>query len=362
MTGRFKGCTFDDVLIRPQKTDLAPSDICLTSEVLNGCVAQVPVIASPMDTVYSPSLAAILAEFGVLCPRPMSLPCLSSSEGKLNPPVSGAIPTCLTVSPTDEINVRRAFDNSGVAFVFVETAHAHSVGVLKMLEKLPVEHRRRTVLGNIATAAAAKDLVDFELAAVRVGLGSGSICTTSAVTGVGVPILQAIEEVSGVLSDKGTRVIADGGIRDSGDMAKALAAGAHCVMLGRMFAATTESGGEMKYIEGVLYKRYAGSFYNSIELSADRDPQIINALEALGASGDHRSEGVTGYVKHSGSARLLIKQIEKSLRTTLAFVGASSLKAYRKRAQVDIVSPRAVEYGKHHSIDIVTAQDRLMVA
>lgn len=362
MTGRFKGCTFDDVLIRPQKTDLSPLDVCLTSEVLNGCVAQVPVIASPMDTVYSPSLAAILAEFGVLCPRPMSLLYPPISESNLNQSSSSSMPTCVTLSPSDEINLRRAFDNPSVSFVFVETAHAHSVAVLKMLEKLPVQHRRRTVLGNIATAGAAKDLSEFELAAVRVGLGSGSICTTSAVTGVGVPILQAIEEVSDVLGGKETRVIADGGIRDTGDMAKALAAGAHCIMLGKMFAATTESGGELKDIEGVLYKRYAGSLYNSIELSADRDPQIINALEALGMSGNHRSEGVTGYVKHSGSARLLLKQIEKSLRTTLAFVGARSLESYRKRAQVDIVSPRAVEYGKHHSIDIITAKDRLMVA
>jgi len=361
MSGRFKGCTFDDVLIRPQKTDVSPADTCISSEILRGHVARVPVIASPMETVYSPSLAAILAEFGVLCPRPMSLLYPPVPDSRSSSAAPTAVPACLTVSPLDEVNVRRAFENPAVPFVFVETAHAHSVSVLGMLEKLPVEHRRRTVLGNIATAEAPRDIAGLELAAVRVGLGSGSICTTSAVTGVGVPILQAIEEVSGVLADTGTKVIADGGIRDTGDMAKALAAGAHCLMLGRIFAATTESGGQMRDVDGVLYKQYAGSLYNSIELSAERDPQISDALEKMG-SGTHRSEGVTGYVRHSGSARLLLTQIEKSLRTTLAFVGAHSLETFRKRAQADVVSRRAVECGKHHSIDIVTAKDRLMVA
>jgi IMP dehydrogenase len=206
------------------------------------------------------------------------------------------------------------------------------------------------------------DIVDFDLAGVRVGLGGGSICTTSEVTGVGVPILQAVEEVATVLAHSRTKVIADGGVRNSGDIAKALAAGAHCVMLGRIFAATSESGGEAKEIGGEWYKRYEGNLYPTLELSPQSGTEAQVTLSAISARGGHRAEGISGYIRQTGSAELVLQQIAKALAASLAFVGARSLDEFRAKARLELVSKSSLEASRSHGVDIVTHKDRLMVA
>lgn len=361
VTSRLQGCSFDDVLIRPMKAVCAPEEVTLESEVLAGHLAKLPILSSPMHTVYSHELARKLAGHRVLCPEPREFKGVQPEGAAWSDPHSG-LKRCVTVSPFDEVGLRRAFEADDVSYVFLDTVHAHNSRVLDILRGLPLKYRHRAVLGNIATREAALDIMEFELAGVRVGLGGGSICTTSEVTGVGVPILQALEEVVTVLAQSRTKVIADGGIRNSGDIAKALAAGAHCVMLGRILAATSESGGDAKEIKGEWYKRYEGNLYPTLELSPALVPGVPNALDGFANRGRHRAEGISGYIRQTGSIDLVLEQIGKALAASLAFVGARSLDEFRTKVQLELVSKSSLEASRAHSIDIITHKDRLMVA
>jgi IMP dehydrogenase len=240
-----------------------------------------------------------------------------------------------------------ALVEAGVDIIVIDTAHGHSQGVLDRVKKTKAKHPNLDIIaGNIATGEAALDLVKAGADCVKVGIGPGSICTTRIVAGVGVPQITAISDVAEALKDSGIPLIADGGIRYSGDIAKAFAAGAYCVMLGSMLAGTEESPGEVELYQGRAYKSYRGmgsiGAMNQAHGSSDRYFQSDSKADKL------VPEGIEGRVPFKGSIRPIIHQMVGGVRSSMGYTGSETLEKMRKTAQfVQVTSAGMVESHVH---------------
>lgn len=225
---------------------------------------------------------------------------------------------------------------AGVDVVVVDTAHGHSQGVLNCVRRLRLSYPNLQIIaGNIATADAALALVDHGVNAVKVGIGPGSICTTRIVAGVGVPQITAIHNVANALLGKNIPIIADGGIRYSGDVAKALAAGAHAVMMGGIFAGTEESPGEVFLYQGRSYKSYRGmgSVGAMKDGAADRYFQDSSAnVEKL------VPEGIEGRVAYKGSVSSILAQLVGGIRASMGYCGCKTIVELRNASLVEITT------------------------
>ncbi|MEQ8707544.1 MAG: IMP dehydrogenase [Rhodospirillales bacterium] len=236
--------------------------------------------------------------------------------------------------------------DSGVDVVVIDTAHGHSSGVISAVDAV----KRRTnftqvVAGNVATAAAARALIDAGADCIKVGIGPGSICTTRMVAGVGMPQLTALMDVVEVASKSGIPVIADGGIKFSGDVAKAIAAGASCVMIGSLFAGTDESPGEVFLYQGRSYKSYRGmgSLGAMARGSADRyfQEEVNDNLKLV-------PEGVEGQVPYKGPIGGVIHQLVGGLKAAMGYTGSADIGSFHKRAEfVQITNAGLVESHVH---------------
>lgn len=254
------------------------------------------------------------------------------------------------VGTGDDTEARvRALIEAEVDVIVVDTAHGHSHGVLERVAWVKQNFPETQVIGgNIATAAAARDLVDAGADAVKVGIGPGSICTTRIVAGVGVPQISAISNVAAALLDSGVPVIADGGIRFSGDIAKALVAGAHAVMIGSMFAGTEEAPGEVELFQGRSYKTYRGmgSIAAMQKGSSDRYFQADSADEKL------VPEGVEGRVPFKGPLANTIYQLLGGVRSSMGYVGCATIDDMRTRPEFVKVTNAGMLESHVHDVTI----------
>jgi IMP dehydrogenase len=240
---------------------------------------------------------------------------------------------------------------AGVDALVVDTAHGHAKGVLDRVRWIKKRYPKTPVIGgNIGTADGARALVDQGADGVKVGIGPGSICTTRVVAGVGVPQITAIESVADALAKSDVAVIADGGIRYSGDIAKALAAGAHCVMLGSLFAGTDESPGEIELYQGRSYKSYRGmgSLGAMQKGAADRyfqDSEMnVNKLVP---------EGVEGRVPYKGSAVWVVQQLVGGVRASMGYTGSRSIDELRRKARFVEITSAGMRESHVHDVQIV---------
>ena len=243
----------------------------------------------------------------------------------------------------------RALVEAEVDVIVVDTAHGHSRGVLDRVAWVKKHFPGTQVIGgNIATAQAARDLVDAGADAVKVGIGPGSICTTRIVAGVGVPQISAIANVAEALKDTDVCVIADGGIRFSGDVAKALVAGAHCVMIGSMFAGTEEAPGEVELFQGRSYKSYRGmgSIAAMQKGSSDRYFQADSADEKL------VPEAVEGRVPFKGPLTNTIYQLLGGVRSSMGYVGCATIDEMRTRPEFVKVTNAGMRESHVHDVSI----------
>ncbi|MBI3141028.1 MAG: IMP dehydrogenase [Rhodocyclales bacterium] len=241
---------------------------------------------------------------------------------------------------------------AGVDLLVVDTAHGHSQGVLDRVQWVKKHFPKVDVVGgNIATANAAKALVDHGADGVKVGIGPGSICTTRIVAGVGVPQITAIDNVASALREAGVPLIADGGIRYSGDISKAIAAGAYCVMLGGLFAGTEEAPGEIELFQGRSYKSYRGmgSLGAMQQGAADRYFQ-----EVTDANADKLvPEGIEGRVPYKGPVGAVIHQLMGGLRASMGYVGCDGVDEMRSRAEFVEITSAGVRESHVHDVQIV---------
>jgi len=238
---------------------------------------------------------------------------------------------------------------SDVDVVVVDTAHGHSENVIETVKRIRSLHKVQLIAGNIATAEAARDLIDAGVDALKVGIGPGSICTTRVVSGVGVPQLTAIMDVADAARGEGVPVIADGGVRLSGDIVKALAAGAHTVMLGSLFAGLEEAPGESVTWKGRRFKEYRGmgSLGAMVKGSAERYAQSSSTPR-----GKLVPEGVEGRVPFRGPLADMVYQLIGGLRAGMGYCGAATLDDLREHAHFYRVTPAGVAESHPHDVVI----------
>ena len=253
---------------------------------------------------------------------------------------------------TDTLDRVAALREAGVDVVVVDTAHGHSRGVIHTVAQIKKRWSDQQVIaGNIATAEAARALVDAGADAVKVGIGPGSICTTRIVAGVGVPQISAVSNVAEALRDSDVPVISDGGIRFSGDIAKAIVAGAHTVMIGSLFAGTEESPGEVELYQGASYKSYRGmgslGAMGERHGSADRYFQdAATELEKL------VPEGVEGRVPYKGSVVTILQQLAGGLRAAMGYTGSRDITEMRTRPVFVRVTTAGMRESHVHDVSI----------
>jgi len=244
-----------------------------------------------------------------------------------------------------------ALVKAGVDVIIVDTAHGHSQGVLDRVRWVKSNYPGVDVIGgNIATADAAKALVEAGADGVKVGIGPGSICTTRIVAGVGVPQITAVSNVADALKGTGVPLIADGGIRYSGDVAKALAAGAHTIMLGGLFAGTDEAPGEIELFQGRSYKSYRGmgslGAMSQQQGSSDRYFQEEDSVEKL------VPEGIEGRVPYKGSVLAIIHQLLGGIKSSMGYTGSQDIEKMHDKAQFVRVTSAGMRESHVHDVTI----------
>ncbi|OOE89814.1 IMP dehydrogenase [Salinivibrio sharmensis] len=242
-----------------------------------------------------------------------------------------------------------ALVEAGVDVLLIDSSHGHSEGVLQRIRDARAAYPNLQIVGgNVATAEGARALIEAGVDAVKVGIGPGSICTTRIVTGVGVPQITAISDAAAVAQEYGIPVIADGGIRFSGDLCKAIAAGASCVMVGSMLAGTEESPGEVELYQGRAYKSYRGmgSVGAMSKGSSDRYFQSDNAADKL------VPEGIEGRVDYKGMMKEIIHQQMGGLRSSMGLTGSATIEEMRTQAQFVRVTGAGMKESHAHDVTI----------
>ena len=253
------------------------------------------------------------------------------------------------VGPENEQRIA-ALAEAGVDVIVVDTAHGHSQGVLDRVKWAKLHYPHLQVIGgNIATGDAALALVDHGADCVKVGIGPGSICTTRIVAGVGVPQITAVANVAAALAKSGVPLIADGGIRYSGDIAKAIAAGGHCVMLGGLLAGTDEAPGEIELFQGRSYKSYRGMGSLGAMQKGSKDRYFqdneSNADKLV-------PEGIEGRVPHKGSVLSVLHQLMGGLRSSMGYLGAASIPLFHETAQFVEITNAGIKESHVHDVQI----------
>jgi len=242
---------------------------------------------------------------------------------------------------------------AGVDVIIVDTAHGHSRGVLDTVRYVKKQYPQAQVIGgNIATAAAALALVEAGADAVKVGIGPGSICTTRIVTGVGVPQITAIDNVAMALHGSGVPLIADGGIRYSGDIAKAIAAGASSIMMGGMFAGTEEAPGEIILYQGRSYKSYRGMGSIGAMQQGSADRYFQEATTGNPNADKLVPEGIEGRVPYKGSMVSIVYQMAGGVRAAMGYCGCASIDDMRNRAEFVEISAAGMRESHVHDVQI----------
>ena len=336
-----EGFTFDDVLIVPSASSMEPSEASLKTKI-TGLELSVPFLSAAMDRVTETSMAIALGKLGGL--GVLHRNCSLEEQAKMVREVKKAgVPVAAACGPF-AADRAKALDDARCDFIVIDCAHGHNLNVVESARgiKKKLKHSKM-IFGNIATAEAAKAACTFA-DAVKVGVGPGSICTTRLISGVGVPQLSAVLDVVSVASKKKIPVIADGGMRNSGDIAKALAAGASAVMLGNLFAGTEETPGNVVEKDGRKFKEYRGMGSASvIRSAAGQERYFTHGRKAV-------PEGVEALVPYKGPVSELVATLVSGVQVGMGYAGAKTLSEFSKKAQFIRITHASIAEGKPHSL------------
>ena len=342
--------TFDDVLLLPQYSDILPSETDISIQLTKNILLKVPFLSSAMDTVTESKMAISIAHAGGLGVIHRNLNIVDQTKEikkvkKKNLLVGAAVGT-----NKDDLERARSLVTNGCDLIVIDTAHGHSEKVLKTLSKLKSIIKKIPIcVGNIATAAAAKKLYNSGADIIKVGIGPGSICTTRMVAGIGVPQISAIMEVKQVLKNRNVKIISDGGIKFSGDVAKALAAGADAIMMGSIFAGTYESPGKKFKIKGKIYKQYRGMGSIGAMSSGSANRYFQKNFKD---KSKFVPEGVEGRVEYKGNVSKIIYQLKGGLRSSMGYIGAKNLSQISKNAKFIKITKAGFYESMVHSVEM----------
>ncbi|PIS15681.1 guanosine monophosphate reductase [Candidatus Roizmanbacteria bacterium CG09_land_8_20_14_0_10_41_9] len=356
---REKALTFDDVLLLPNYTDFKRQEVDLTTKLHKKILLKLPVISAPMDTVTEERMATELALMGGLgiIHRNLSIEAqaLMVKNVKKKKLMVGA-----AVGPGIDLQERvEALHKIGTDVIVVDSAHGFSKFVIDAVAYIKKTFPSSVVMaGNIAIYEGAKALIKVGTDILRVGMGPGSICTTRIISGMGVPQITAITEAVKAVDKTGVTVVADGGIRQIGDMAKAFAFGASAVMLGSLLAQFDESPGEQIVIQGKKYKQYRGmgSIAAMKKGGAERYGQSRNTDEKKLIP-----EGIEGMVEYKGKVADYLYQIQGSLKSSFYYIGAKTMEEFFKKSKCIRISNAGLLESHPHDVTISNPGDNYTV-
>lgn len=359
--------TFDDLVLVPAYSNVLPSDVNLETFLCARLPLKIPLLSAAMDTVTEHDMAIAMALQGGLGVIHKNLPVEFQAEatrltklfefdaqryphaavdklGKL------FVAAATGVAPADLENRIPALVEAGVDCLVIDTAHGHSEGVVTATRHVKEKfgHKVTVMVGNIATAEAAKALARAGADVVKVGIGPGSICTTRVVAGIGMPQLSAIMNVADALAGTQVGIVADGGIKYSGDAVKALAAGAHAVMVGNLLAGTDESPGERINFQGKVYKKYRGMGSLGAMREGSKDRYFQHSIENKKLV----PEGIEGMVPYRGSVKDVLHQICGGLRAGLGYTGSMNIKTLREQSKFVEVSTAGLRESHVYNVTI----------
>lgn len=361
-----EGITFDDVLLIPAESHVLPNEVDLSTQLAPNLKLNIPLISAGMDTVTEGRMAAAMAKMGGLGVVHKNLSIQAQAdEVRLakNTPVTaedthaavdkdGKLLVAAAVGVTSDTFERaEALFEAGADAIVIDTAHGHSAGVLRKIKEIRDHFPHNTLIaGNVATAEGTRALFEAGVDVVKVGIGPGSICTTRVVAGVGVPQLTAIYDAADVAREFGKPIIADGGIKYSGDVVKALAAGGNAVMLGSMLSGTEEAPGDVQQgSDGCLVKSYRGmgsvGAMSQQHGSSDRYFQGgVNEANKL------VPEGIEAVVSYKGTVSNVVYQILGGLRSGMGYCGAENIDKLIETAQFVRISNAGLRESHPHDV------------
>ena len=343
--------TFDDVLLLPRFSKIIPTDTDISLNLSKNIKLKTPFLSSAMDTVTESKMAIAMAKAGGIGIIHRNLNINKQALEVIKVKKKNSIVGAAIGTGFDDLKRAITLFDSGVDLIVIDTAHGHSKKVLEILSKIKKKNFKIPIcVGNIATSDAAKSLYNAGADIIKVGIGPGSICTTRMVAGIGVPQITAIMEVYKYLKRKKIKIISDGGIKFSGDIAKALAAGADAIMMGSIFAGTDESPGKKFKIEKRYFKHYRG----------------MGSIGAMSAGSSNRyfqknyndkskfvPEGVEGRVEYKGNVSKIIYQLKGGLRSSMGYVGAKKLSDLKKNAKFIKITKAGFYESMVHSVEMI---------
>ena len=342
--------TFDDVTLVPKYSSVLPSDVITETSLSKNLHLKIPLITSAMDTVTESKMAIAIAKAGGIGVIHRNLDVkkqiLEIKKVKSQKLLVGA---AVGAGDNEFIRAKKILKEN-IDLLVVDTAHGHTKKVGEIITKIKKIKPKKVTLcaGNVATSEAASFLVKLGVDIIKVGIGPGSICTTRLVAGIGVPQLSAILNVKKGLKKKKVSIIADGGIKFSGDIAKALAAGADAVMIGSLFAGTDEAPGKIIKKNGKLYKSFRGmgSIGAMNKGSADRYYQLKQKDKSK-----YVPEGVEGFVKYKGKVDKIFYKLIGGLKSSMGYLGAKKLNLLRTNPKFVKITKAGFYESMVHNID-----------
>tara|TARA_B100000586_G_scaffold251385_1_gene210533 strand:- start:1283 stop:2356 length:1074 start_codon:yes stop_codon:yes gene_type:complete len=343
--------TFDDVTLVPNYSSVLPSETVTSIKLANNLNLRIPLMSSAMDTVTESKMAIALSKAGGLGIIHRNLTIEKQvKEAKKVKKSKHLVGAAVGVSPKD---LERAIElnKASVDLIIIDTAHGHTKKVLEMIKRIRKKIKNCVFCaGNIATGRAAKFLADNGVDIVKVGIGPGSICTTRLVAGIGVPQLSAVMEVKKALKNYKTRIISDGGIKFSGDLAKAIAAGADSIMIGSLFSGTTESPGKVFKHKGKLFKNFRGMGSVGAMSIGSADRYYQKKFKNLSK---YVPEGVEGIVKFKGPVEKIIYNLIGGLKSSMGYLGAKTIKDLQKNGEFVKITKAGFYESMVHNVDHV---------
>lgn len=362
-----KGLTFDDVLLIPAESHVLPNEVDLSTQLADNIKLNIPLISAGMDTVTEGAMAIAMALQGGLgvVHKNMSIQAQASEVANVK---SVVVPSNATKAAVDDQNRllcaaavgvtsdtferAEALLEAGADAIVIDTAHGHSAGVLRKIKEFREHFPKQTLIaGNVATVDATRALFDAGVDVVKVGIGPGSICTTRIVAGVGVPQITAIYDAASAAREYHKPIIADGGIKYSGDVVKALAAGGNAVMLGSMLSGTTEAPGDIFEDNGKKYKRYRGM--GSVGAMAQAHGSSDRYFQGgVNEANKLVPEGIEARVEYKGDVSDVVFQIDGGLRSGMGYCGAANISELIEKAQFVQITNAGLRESHPHDVQI----------
>ena len=349
--------TFDDVTLAPKYSEILPSEVDTSIKLSDNLKLKIPLLSSAMDTVTESRMAIAIAKAGGIGVIHRNLPIKKQIDEIRKVKKQRLLVGAAVGAGPQEILRAKKIIKEGLDLIVVDTAHAHTKKVSEIVKMIKKIKNKKISLcaGNIATPEAAKFLIKLGVDIIKVGIGPGSICTTRLIAGIGVPQLSAILSVRNGIKNKNVKIIADGGIKYSGDLAKAFAAGADAVMIGSLFAGSDEAPGKIIKRGGKLFKSFRGmgSVGAMNKGSADRYFQLKQKDMSK-----YVPEGVEGYAKYKGNVSDIIYKLIGGLRSSMGYLGSRQIKYLRNKPKFVKITKAGFYESMVHNVDIIKSDTK----